>query len=244
MFVTADGKNVGVTFILVSSLFLLWGVLQRDDRRDGQALPGRVAPEPLAVGLGAVRALDGLLPHGAPGGVAGHAARLQGRHHRRAAARCRRRVLVHPGHEHRGVLGVPARRVRRGLRPDVPGNGRQSLHHGARAAALCRDAHQPRAIVQRGRLGSRPGAWRALLLRQGHGGPQHGRPDALDSLRGRGGRGAPAGGRLLSSPRFRTWSPRTTVARTTARRARRMRRLRGRRTAGRSTGCLSATPSC
>ena len=61
------------------------GILQRDDRRDGQALSGRAALKPLAIGLGAIRALSRLLPDGDAGGLAGDEARLQRRDHHRSA---------------------------------------------------------------------------------------------------------------------------------------------------------------
>src|ERR1035437_332289 len=50
------------------------GILQRDDRRDGQALPGGTGAQQIAVRLGAVRALPGLLPDVDAGGVAGEQA--------------------------------------------------------------------------------------------------------------------------------------------------------------------------
>src|ERR1017187_1941122 len=47
------------------------GILQRDDRCDGQALPEGVGSHLLTVRLGAVRALPGLLPDVDAGGLAG-----------------------------------------------------------------------------------------------------------------------------------------------------------------------------
>ncbi len=52
------------------------GILQRNDRRDGQALPGRAGVEQGAIGLGAVRPLSRLLPDVDPRGMAGEQARL------------------------------------------------------------------------------------------------------------------------------------------------------------------------
>ena len=84
MFVSDDGKNVLFTFILVSSLFLLWGFCNgMIDVMDKHFQDG-AAPQQGAVGLGAIRPLSGLFPDGAARGMAGVQARLQGRHHRRA----------------------------------------------------------------------------------------------------------------------------------------------------------------
>ena len=167
LFVTPDGRNVVVTFALVSSLFLLWGfcngmidVMDKHFQNELHLTPG-------AVGLGAVRALPRLLPDGAARRLAGDEARLQGRHHRRPADGGGRRLLVHPGHADRVVLGVPARRLRDRRRADVPRDDRQSLHDGARRPALRGHAHQPGPVLQRHRLDLRPDRRRRLLLRQG-----------------------------------------------------------------------------
>ena len=68
LFVTNDGKNLMFTFILVSSLFLLWGVCNGMIDVDGQAFPGRTALDLVAIGVGAVGALPGLLPDVHPAG--------------------------------------------------------------------------------------------------------------------------------------------------------------------------------
>ena len=60
-----------------------------------------------------------------------------------------------PADEYRRVLGVSAGRVRDRRRPDVSGNGGQSVHDRAGFAALRGDAHQPGPILQRRRLDSR-----------------------------------------------------------------------------------------
>ena len=73
LFVTSEGQNVLFTFILVSSLFLLWGVCNgMIDVMDKHFQDG-VEPEQVAVRLGAVRALPGLLPDVGSGRLAGHA---------------------------------------------------------------------------------------------------------------------------------------------------------------------------
>ena len=110
------------------------------------------------------------------------------------------RLLVHPGHEHRRVLGISAGRVRDRRRPDVSGDGGQSVHDRAGAAALRGDAHQSGPILQRHRLDSRPDRGRHVLLWHGCGRHEHRRRDAVDSLCGRGRGGLGAGRRVLLRP--------------------------------------------
>ena len=109
MFVLADGRNVVVTFILVSSLFLLWGfcngmidVMDKHFQEELHLTMAQSAWVQFAHYLGYfLMAL--------PAGWLATQARLQGRHHRRPADGGGRRVLVHPGHAaSRRVLGVPA----------------------------------------------------------------------------------------------------------------------------------------
>ena len=70
-------------------------------------------------------------------------------------------------------------------------------------AALRRRAHQHGPVVQRRRLDFRPDRRQHVLLRHGRRRPEHRLRDALDSLRGRGGRGPHSGRHLLlrSGPR-------------------------------------------
>ncbi len=133
-----DGKNVVFTFILVSSLFLLWGfcngmidVMDKHFQEELHLSLAQSAWVQFAHYLGYfLMAL--------PAGLAGDQAGLQGRHHRRAADGRGGRVLVHPGDAHRAILGVPARRLHHRRRADLPGNHRQSLHHRARATSNTR----------------------------------------------------------------------------------------------------------
>ena len=197
MFVLPDGKNVLFTFCLVSSLFLLWGfcngmidVMDKHFQEELHLSLSQSAWVQFAHWMGyfLMSLPAGWLATrlGYKGGIiAGLLMVAVGG------------FWFIPATQHRGLLGLSARRVRRGLRPDVPGNGGQSLHHGARAAALRRHAHQPGPVVQRRRLDLWPDCRQPVLLRQGHRGPQHGRPDALDSLRGRGGGGPHSGRHFL-----------------------------------------------
>ena len=110
MFTTADGRNHLLTFILVSSLFLLWGfcngmidVMDKHFQDELHLTLAQSAWVQFAHYLGYfLMAL--------PAGWLATQARLQGRHHRRAAAGGGRRLLVHPGDTQiAAVLGVPAR---------------------------------------------------------------------------------------------------------------------------------------
>ena len=100
LFTTDDGKNVVFTFVLVSSLFLLWGFCNGMIDVMDKHFQTELGLTQVAVRLGAVRALPGLLPDGDAGRLAGQPARLQGRHHRRTADGGGGRVLVHPGDAH------------------------------------------------------------------------------------------------------------------------------------------------
>ena len=73
MFVLDDGRNVAFTFILVSSLFLLWGFCNGMIDVMDKHFQEELKPEQVAIGLGAVRPLAGLLPHVDPRGLAGDA---------------------------------------------------------------------------------------------------------------------------------------------------------------------------
>ena len=203
MFVLADGRNVAATFILVSSLFLLWGfcngMIDVMDKHFQQELHLTLAQ----FGVGAVCPLSRLLPDGAAGRLAGDEAGLQGRHHRRAADGGGGRALVHPRDPHRGLLGVPARRLHHRRRPDLPRDRGQSLHHRARPAAIRGHPHQPRPVVQRHRLDFRADRRRDVLLWQGRRGCQHRQPDPLDPLRRDCGAGHRPRGDLLLRRRAR-----------------------------------------
>ena len=73
MFVTDDGRNVVFTFILVSSLFLLWGFCNGMIDVMDKHFQDELGLTQVAIGLGAVRALSGLLPDVDAGRLAGDA---------------------------------------------------------------------------------------------------------------------------------------------------------------------------
>ena len=183
MFVLADGRNVAVTFILVCSLFLLWGfcngmidVMDKHFQSELHLTLAQSAWVQFAHYLGYFLMA---LPAGWLATKLGYKAGIiTGLLHGG-----RRRVLVHPGHQHRVVLGVPGGCLRHRGRPDVPRDDRESLYDGPGHGALRRDAHQPGAIVQRHRLDLRPDRRCGVLLRQGRRRQQHRLPDALDSVR-------------------------------------------------------------
>ena len=135
MFVLPDGRNVTVTFILVSSLFLLWGfcngmidVMDKHFQEELHLTLAQSAWVQFAHYLGyflmALPAGWLATKLGYKGGIiAGLLMVAVGG------------FWFIPATQHRAVLGVPARRVRHRRRPDVPGNDRQSLHHRAGPAA-------------------------------------------------------------------------------------------------------------
>ena len=93
-----DGKNLVFTFILVSSLFLLWGfcngmidVMDKHFQEELGLTKSQSAWVQFAHYLG-------YFLMSMPGRLAGEQAGLQGRHHRRAADGGAGRILVHPGH--------------------------------------------------------------------------------------------------------------------------------------------------
>ena len=174
MFVLADGRNVLFTFCLVSSLFLLWGfcngmidVMDKHFQEELHLSLSQSAWVQFAHWMGyfLMSMPAGWLATrlGYKGGIiAGLLLVAVGG------------FWFIPATKIAGLLGLPARRVRRGLRPDVPGDGGQSLHHGARAAALRRHAHQPGPVLQRRRLDLRPDRRQHVLLRHGRRRPSTG----------------------------------------------------------------------
>ena len=73
-----------------------------------------------------------------------------------------------PGHAvSRTFWALPARGLRHRRRPDLPGDGRQPLHDGARRPALRGHPHQPGPILQRHRLDLGPIIGGMYLLLQG-----------------------------------------------------------------------------
>ena len=197
------------TFILVSSLFLLWGVCNGMIDVMDKHFQEELGLSKVAIRLGAVRPLSGLFPDVHTRRLAGHQVRIQRGNHR-GTPDCRAgRVLVHSRHAHQfagarrarvphhGVCGFPGRRVRHRHRPHVSRDHRQPLHHRAGRQALRRHAHQPGPVLQRRRLDSGSHHRRRVFLFQGCPGPQHRQPDAIHSLRGHRHRGDGAGGHFL-----------------------------------------------
>ena len=154
LFRTADGRNLLTPFVLITSLFLLWGFCNgmidilnkhfQDTLRINKEQSGLVqAANYLAYFLMAIPA--GLIAKrfGYKGGILVGLSLIAGR-----------RLLVYSCRPHRHVLGVSARLVRHCCGHDVPGNDCQSLRHGARAARKRANAHQHRPDNQRPGLDS------------------------------------------------------------------------------------------
>ena len=158
------------------------GILQRHDRRDGQALPGRVELDAGSIRECAMGTLPWLLLDVAAGRLAGNQIGLQGRHHHRSVDGGRRRTMVHPGNPNRAVLGVFGRRLLHRFRPYVSRNDSEPLYDGLGAEPICRNPHQPRPIVQRHRLDSRADRRQHVFLFQRRIGIEYGKRNPLDSL--------------------------------------------------------------
>ena len=160
MFVTDDGRNMVVTFALLSSLFLLWGlcngmidVMDKHFQTELGLTKSQSAWVQFAHYLGyflmalpagwlATRLgykggiISGLLLVAAGGFWFVPATRIN--------------ALAQAGSVSAtdGVCRLPRRRLRHRGRPHVPGDGRQSLCDRARTDALRCDPHQPGAVVQ------------------------------------------------------------------------------------------------
>ena len=76
MFVIENGKNVLFTFILVSSLFLLWGFLNGMIDVMDKHFQDELHLSKGAIGLGPVRSLSRLFPDGPARRHPGHETRL------------------------------------------------------------------------------------------------------------------------------------------------------------------------
>ena len=172
------------------------GILQWDDRRDGQAFPRGTGAQLGAIRLGAVCALSRILSHGLARWLAGNAARLQGRYRCRAAHGGCRGSLVHTCHADCAVLGLPSRRVHHRRRAYLSRDRRQSIHHRSRSACLCGNPHQLGPILQWYRVGVWTDGGRHVFLWHGPHREEHGCGDIVDSLRG-GRRRCSAAGRDL-----------------------------------------------
>ncbi len=165
LFLTPDGQRVLFTFVLVSSLFLLWGfcnglidVMDKHFQDELGLTKAQSAWVQFAHYLG-------YFLMAVPAGWLAEQARLQGRHHRRAADRGGRRLLVH-ARDHDQPDGAGGQRVARRLAFVAFLAGvcliatgltfletiANPVHHGARRPALRGHAHQSGAVVQRHRL--------------------------------------------------------------------------------------------
>ena len=98
LFVTDDGQNLAFIFILVSSLFLLWGfcngmidVMDKHFQEELGLSKSQSAWVQFAHYLG-------YFLMSMPAGWLASKLGIQGRHHHRAADCRRRRILVHPRH--------------------------------------------------------------------------------------------------------------------------------------------------
>ncbi len=72
LFITHAGQNVAFTFVLVTSLFLLWGFCNGLIDVMDKHFQNELGIHKIAIGLGAVRALSRLFSHVDPGRLAGH----------------------------------------------------------------------------------------------------------------------------------------------------------------------------
>ena len=195
LFVMEDGTNLMFTFILVSSLFLLWGfcngmidVMDKHFQDELGLTKSQSAWVQFAHYLG-------YFLMSMPAGWLATQAGLQGRHHHRAADGRRGRTLVHSGHhiqeaarpdtlaQHR-VLGFLVGVCVIATRADVSGNDRQSLHD--RAWAIRSYAATRINLAQSANgigwiFGPIIGGM--FFYSKDAAGRQHGQPDALDSLR-------------------------------------------------------------
>ena len=222
LFVTDDGQNLAFIFILVSSLFLLWGfcngmidVMDKHFQEELGLSKSQSAWVQFAHYLGyfLMSMPAGWLASklGYKGGIitgllivaAGGFWFIPATHIN---------AMVHEGtvsSDHR-ICRLPGGRLPDRYRPHVSGDDRQSLHDGAGRQDVCGHAHQSGAILQRRRLDLRPHRRQHVFLWKERGGKEHGQRDALHSLRGR------RRSRSLGSPQFSTLPTcRTSSRRTT-----------------------------
>ena len=142
LFRATDGRDLLTPFVLITSLFLLWGFCNgmidilnkhfQDTLRITKEQSGLVqAANYLAYFLMAI-----------PAGLIAKRFGYKGGHPRGAVADCARRLLVYSSRQYRYVLGVSAGPVRHRCGHDLPGNDRQSLRDGAGTAGRRTDADQ------------------------------------------------------------------------------------------------------
>ena len=186
IFVTDDGQNLMFTFILVSSLFLLWGfcngmidVMDKHFQEELGLSKSQSAWVQFAHYLGyfLMSLPAGVLASklGYKGGIiAGLLIVAVGGFWFIPATHIN--AMVHDGTRlaHHRVRGFSGGRLRDRHRTDVSGNDRQPVHHGARRSALRRHAHQSGAILQRHRLDFRTDRGQHVFLRQGRAGASTG----------------------------------------------------------------------
>ena len=173
-FVTEDGRNVLFTFILVSSLFLLWGVCNgmidvmdkhfQDELHLSKAQSAWVQfAHYLGYFLMSLPAGWLATRLGYKGGIiAGLLMVAVGG------------VLFYPGKAFGGL--------RNRFRLNLSGDGSQSLHNGAGLPALCGRAHQSGPVLQRRGLDLRPDPGQLVFLFKRCRWQKHGEPDSLHSL--------------------------------------------------------------
>ena len=186
MFVTDDGKNVLITFILVSSLFLLWGVcngmidvMDKHFQTELGLSKSQSAWVQFAHYLGYfLMALPaGLLASrlGYKGGIiAGLLMVAVGGFWFLPATHINALAKAGSVSPTTAFVGYLARRLRHRRRADLPGNGGQSLHDRAGANAIRRHPHQSRPILQRHRLDFRPDHRRQFFYSKDAGGQSTG----------------------------------------------------------------------
>ena len=189
LFVSTDGKNLMFTFILVSSLFLLWGfcngmidVMDKHFQEELGLTKSQSAWVQFAHYLGyfLMSMPAGWLASklGYKGGIiTGLLIVAAGGFWFIPATQST------PGHEAFCPAAFPGGRVRDRERPHLSGDDGQPVHHGTGRPEIRRDADQSGAIVQRHRLDFRPDCRRHVFLLEERGGREHRQPDAVHSLR-------------------------------------------------------------
>ena len=187
IFVTDDGKNLIFTFLLVSSLFLLWGVCNgMIDAMDKHFQTELNLSKSQSAWVQFAHYL-GYFLMAMPAGWLASKLGYKGGIIAGSAHGCGGRLLVHSRRmDQRLDPSGPAGRItnhclrrvfERGLRhcrrTDISGNDCQPLYDGPRITAICRHAHQPGPILERRRLDFWAGPCQHILLWQGCRGQQH-----------------------------------------------------------------------
>ena len=181
LFITDDGRNLVFTFILVSSLFLLWGVcngmidvMDKHFQEELSLTKSQSAWVQFAHYLGyfLMSMPAGWLATklGYKGGIiAGLLIVAAGGFWFIPATHIN--AMVHEGRvsPNTAFVGFPGRGLRHRHRPHLSRNHRQSVHDGAGRPAIRGHPHQPRPVVQRRRLDPWAHRRQRLFLFQGRG---------------------------------------------------------------------------